>query len=539
MRRIVSILLVVTTLMTFVLLTGCGASNNTAAGDQSTASSTSVAASTSVANASSEPVEIKVFAKLTNGSDKYDTFPVIQQCEKEANVKITWEFVDEQAYDEKKNLMLSSGDLPDLIMMKGLTNADILANVSLFLPLEDYINNSCANIKKMFDEEPLTKTMATAPDGHIYSLPSVMPFRPETYDMAFINKVWLDKLSLPVPSTTEEFYTALKAFKTQDPNGNGKKDEVPFTTVHASFSGLFGLTSLMGSFGVVNNFTDDLVMIKESKVTFIPTMDGFKAGVQYLHKLYAEGLIDQEVFTTTWDKITAMVSDPAGNKVGAGLQWTIGNVTGATAEKDYVVLPPLKGSNGDSYWRSNVTQVKYSQNLATVTKSCKNPEAVMNFLNLIYDEENSLQLFYGPIPTCMEKASDGTYTILPPPEGFTAGAWQWKNAFNANGPVYVGKDIEQKTTPPTDIASKMEAEKTYSQNYVKEIFPPIFWDKATTDELSVVKTDISKYVDDRFASWIVKGGIEDEWDTYLKKLDQMGMSKLMEIYVKGYENSRK
>ena len=32
-----------------------------------------------------------------------------------------------------------------------------------------------------------------------------------------------------MPQTTEELYQVLTAFKTQDPNGNGKADEVPFT----------------------------------------------------------------------------------------------------------------------------------------------------------------------------------------------------------------------------------------------------------------------------------------------------------------------
>ena len=42
-----------------------------------------------------------------------------------------------------------------------------------------------------------------------------------------INKAWLDKLGLQVPTTWDELENVLKAFKTQDPNGNGQADEIP------------------------------------------------------------------------------------------------------------------------------------------------------------------------------------------------------------------------------------------------------------------------------------------------------------------------
>ena len=43
----------------------------------------------------------------------------------------------------------------------------------------------------------------------------------------WINQTWLDNLGLDVPTTTEELYTVLKAFKENDPNGNGIQDEYP------------------------------------------------------------------------------------------------------------------------------------------------------------------------------------------------------------------------------------------------------------------------------------------------------------------------
>ena len=46
-----------------------------------------------------------------------------------------------------------------------------------------------------------------------------------------MRKDWLDKFNLELPETIDEYYTVFKAFKTQDPNGNGKDDEIPFSPV--------------------------------------------------------------------------------------------------------------------------------------------------------------------------------------------------------------------------------------------------------------------------------------------------------------------
>ena len=74
------------------------------------------------------------------------------------------------------------------------------------------------------------RQMVTNPDGHIYTLPGKKPLRPKGCDTPFINKAWLDRLGLEMPTTVDEWYEVLKAFKEQDANGNGDpNDEIPLT----------------------------------------------------------------------------------------------------------------------------------------------------------------------------------------------------------------------------------------------------------------------------------------------------------------------
>lgn len=37
------------------------------------------------------------------------------------------------------------------------------------------------------------------------------------------------------------------------------------------------------------------------------------------------------------------------------------------------------------------------------------------------------------------------------------------------------------------------------------------------------------------AQWVTKGGIDEEWEAYVKKLNDMGLDKLMKIRTAAYD----
>lgn len=110
----------------------------------------------------------------------------------------------------------------------------------------------------------------------------------------FINKTWLDKLGLSVPTTTEELTEVLRAFKNGDPNGNGLADEIPYEATFADVN--TGLYNAFSAFGIPMN--EYFVQLSaDGKVLFMPEEDGFRACVEWLHSLCQEGLLDVESLT--------------------------------------------------------------------------------------------------------------------------------------------------------------------------------------------------------------------------------------------------
>src|SRR5699024_1860792 len=166
----------------------------------------------------------------------------------------------------------------------------------VFIELNDLIEEHAPNLQAIFDEHPDFKSAITFPDGNIYSLPLFMdPENPNIRiaEHFWIREDWLEALDMDMPETTEEFYQYLKAVKEDDPNGNGEHDEIPF-----GGNGIGGLVNqLKGAWGLSNrgvaNGGHVDVDPETDELRFVPTDPKYKELLEYINKLYSEGLIEE------------------------------------------------------------------------------------------------------------------------------------------------------------------------------------------------------------------------------------------------------
>ena len=220
--------------------------------------------------------------------------------EERTNIHIEFTEIPDTMREEKTNIMLASGDIPDGFM-RSLSSSQILSNydAGLFLPLDELIDTWAPNIKAIL-EDPDVSSQITLPNGKIYSTPAgeIAPWV-QFQCHWYVNKEWADRLGLHLPTTTDDFYKVLKAFKENDADGNGdKNNEIPF-----SFTGADNLYFALGSFGIPCN--GDYLYIKDGKVSFVPATENFRKALEYFNKLYSEGLIDQEAFSINVNQLRA------------------------------------------------------------------------------------------------------------------------------------------------------------------------------------------------------------------------------------------
>ncbi len=190
-----------------------------------------------------EPITLEFFVGLNPGVEgKLNEISSMKEYTEMTNININWQAISSDAIEEKRNLALASGNLPDAFYGASLPPADIFkyAQQGSFIKLNDLIDKHAPNLKKILDEYPDIRRAITYPDGNIYSLPYLRDpefISPQAFPLMYFNKETLDAVGMGAPKTTEEFYQYLKAIKEQEP------DIIPY--------GSTGMYTLTGSFHMV------------------------------------------------------------------------------------------------------------------------------------------------------------------------------------------------------------------------------------------------------------------------------------------------
>ena len=196
-----------------------------------------------------EPVTLTVYGQRDQNQADWDEVMVLKEYEKMTNVRMDYQEVPADGFQENLQLLFASNDLPDVFLRCWLTDNQIATygvTSNQLMPLEDLIDTYAPNLTRVLEENPLMRQAITASDGHIYAIPQIDISATGRIDFKqWINKKWLDELKLDIPTNYEEFKEVLIAFRDGDPNGNGEKDEIPLgarTQLHLCIGRFFRIT---------------------------------------------------------------------------------------------------------------------------------------------------------------------------------------------------------------------------------------------------------------------------------------------------------
>lgn len=479
-----------------------------------------------------EKVSLKLAAFQTVSGKHLQDFQFFKDAEKKTNVQINWELnPGGKAWNEKKNLLFASGELPDAFYGHGILNESTevvkYGSQGVLVPLEDLIEKYAPNIKAMFEKRPDYKKALTAPDGHIYSLPTINESYAISKPALFINKKWLDQLKLPVPETTEQFLNTLKAFKEKDPNGNGKADEIPLTFRAEDWN--TNLDSFFGAFGRVDR--RDHIAVENGKVVYTAIQPEYKKAIEYFHTLFKGGLADPESFTQDAKVLTAKISK--NDLVGAFIAWNYNSV-GLGDKHDFVPVKPLKGPDGHQQWAGFTPGILFKGSFS-ITSANKQPEVAIRWIDYMYDPVVSIQAVHGVIGINLEEQAGGKYKVVPVPSGKTAE--EFKEVPPTSRTVWAQtKEMQDKIiVEKKETLSKDDLDKLYEPYLVFNEYPKVYFTSEENSEISKYMTDIGEYSNKMYATWMLNGGIDGQWDGYIKKMKDMGLDKLIKIYQTAYD----
>lgn len=505
------------------------------------------------------PVEVTIFTPKLSSDADFSNNEFTKMVEEKFNMKINWEYANQDAAKEKRSLSLASGDYPDAYLL--VTWVDNISKVEaqkygkegVFLPLNDLIKEHAPNIQAGMEKVSYLEQGITAPDGNIYGLPLLGEcYHCSRYGKMWVNTDWLENLNLEMPTTTEEYRNMLEAFKNNDPNGNGKKDEIPLSG-ESTMVGGNPIQFLMGAF--IPNNGKDYINVNDGKLSLGAMQPEWKDGLKYVQSLYKDGLIDSGTFTQNAEALKQLGTPNGEAILGAFPSSHLGIGVDINSEhsKKYDVVPPLKGPNGAQFTSTDYGNVNNFAFAITNKAEGKKAEALMKLADYLYSEEGTLAMTYG---------KEGIHWKQGGPEDIDLNGNQAKYAiiphdpnmkeedkvhygWGERGPILQTRAFRDSIGTATDEWSLegyerrlYNATKKYDGFEPKEQFNAVAaWvDPKEADELGLLQVNINKYIEENMVQFATGSkDIEKDWDKYIDGFKNLQVDRYLEIYQKAYD----
>jgi putative aldouronate transport system substrate-binding protein len=481
-------------------------------------------------------------------TQRMDQMGWVSDLEELAGVTIEWEEVSAD-WDQKKSTMLAAGDIPDLVVgTNAITNSDIATFGGLFEDLSGHLD-ALPNVQALFDEKPELRAMATQTGGEIYAIPGYKRFWPETVTHQYINQQWLDQLGLEVPTTWDELFDVLVAFKEEDANGNGDpNDEIPmdWSPVGTGGFGYFQPSVLLGSLGLpISGGGGAGYFLEDGVVGNFLVDERYREVVELLHRCYAAGLVSQDVMTqdySAYQSVGRGSGDEA--RVGFSWGWTASDRVGAHLAEQYVATAALLAEAGQTEpvtWTYDGYGENYPPNQVAMSANAANPEGALRVVDAFYDQDISIQVLFGEFGQNINKVSDTEYEVLPPEDGVSdPSTWKWTTSLADNGPVWIRDDIE--VSLPTDLQEAVDESEPLqpaidNMDLERDVYPSQFI-QMTPEDLNTIalnNTTIHNITQTKFAEWVTSGGIAEQWDGYVAQIEGSGLGENIAIYQRYYD----
>ncbi|MBA2939426.1 extracellular solute-binding protein [Paenibacillus sp. CGMCC 1.16610] len=289
------------------------------------------------------------------------------------------------AYKNKLNAIIASGDLPDVFKTQDTNVFLQLAQNGQLADLTEVYNKYATDSIKEYQKRFADSFKGATIDGKLYAIPRMNDNFHEA-PFLWIREDWLKRTNSQPPKTIEELVALAKKFATEDPDGNGKNGDtiglaLNKDLIRQNHASILGLVS---AFGVPGRDESMFYRDQNGKMTFAWIQPNMKPALAALADMYKQGLINKD-FTSKSE--SALVEDITSGKIGMafGSNWGTWYPYNNVYKKDGVIVRPYPIPTQSGYdYKIGIESNAVGQ-MTMVRKDYKNPEAVIKMLNL-YDE---------------------------------------------------------------------------------------------------------------------------------------------------------
>lgn len=528
------------------MLAGCGGSSGTTETTASTTaqettktSETSAAGSTTDTSAAETGITYPVqdgktltFGMTTASAwnDRFQSFtdlPVGKALQERTGFGLDMVHVEDKT---AMNLLIASGELPDMIIFNWASNYNggeekAIKDGVIYGMSEEFVKENAPDYWKVISSDPELLKQVKTPAGEIYGFAFILgdDLLKGGYGM-IIRDDWCEELGIAEPSTPDEFYDMLKAFKEQ------KGAEVPLSVNYSELASMMDRGVITSPFNLV---TRD-VYVDNGTVHIGYSEDEYKDVLAWLNKLYNDGLLDPSFSTLEAATITSNIltgqsgaaSGACGSKLGTWLS------TNKDVENYSLAgIKNLVAKKGDRAMYGHYNN-DVAGNTVAISTLCEDKEAAAQFLNYGYTEEGHMLYNFGiEGESYTMESGEPIYTdlMLNNPDGLSIqqALSEYQLAYG-NGPFV--QDPGYLLQYYSFDAQKEALNNWVDNDAAKYKLPRITINSESISEYSSILSDITTYRDEMSIKFIKGTESLDNYAQYQQTLKEMGLDRLQEIY---------
>ena len=481
-----------------------------------------------------------------------------QWLEETTNVHVEWDLVPGNSLVEKRNLLLSSGDYPDVFLQSQFRPSlqMIYGSRGVLVALNDLMEEYGENLRRAYQENPWAEQAMRSVDGNFYAIPVIKScLHCQHYRGRFwVYQPWLDELGLEHPETLEEFHQMLLAFKNEDPNGNGESDEIPLSGAmgHPYYNNDTHIDLFVMNAFVYDDAKDRLIL-RDDRIEVVYDDPEWRDGLRYLNMLYQDGLIHQEAFVQQVAQLKALGENEVpilgATPAGHPARFTqYGGESGRFLE--YSALAPLIGPDGER--RHNYDPYIDLKEDRMVITSAADAAVAFRWADAQLSEEGTLRMWLGRpgIEWDYAEPGDGVGANGEPAyivENTDLYDAAQNVAWGQFGPNYRRDELFHGRLAPESPEERRADINTLLYDVTKEkyepyavsgdvLVPPLWFTEDQAAELADLRTSLTTYWEESMAQFIIGDlDIEEDWDRYLRELDTIGLDRYEDLLNAAYD----
>lgn len=425
-----------------------------------------------------------------------------------------------EKWQEAKDAMFApGGELPDVLFKAALTTPELIrySDSGQLIDLGPLLEENAPNLWALLEAHPDWREAITLPSGKIAALPAIQELAPQ--NAMWINQTWLDRLGLEAPTDWESLREVLTAFRDRDPNGNGKRDEIPF-----AFLGPWELKFFSHAWGVAAN-DYNIYLDEAGQVHYWPAEESFWEMALALREFYQEGLLDPDGFITA-DALRRITDEDAEAVYGVFFAPTPVNLVPYDMSVDYALLEPLVFEEKQIY-RDLCGEV--TRGTFAITSACEDPAALLAWVDVLYTEEGAIAALAGTEGEDYVVGEDGSWTWKGGLEAMTASTLSELSVYDTGDMPWLFPDAFYDRYDEDNV-QRVNGELRKLNACVVEPFPVYTLTEEESARALELQSQLGPYVDETLAR-VVLGELDaDEAQTFVEGLEERGMQEMIDLW---------